>query len=233
MMTIGATAQKGLLMLGVVILLIAVGLATRSNLQARQFQKQLEELKQTQPQAQPQEVQQLVAEVSRLTVLPEGEQPTVATISNEEELRSTPFFAAAQKGDKVLIYVKARKAVLYRPDTQKIIEIATLNLDAADQNFTPKITLRNGTTSALAVARVEDNLTRALPRATIVGRENSANVQRTETMVIDLVGGRGLETQRIATLLGIKTGALPPEETKPENADFLILVGSDQNATSR
>ena len=69
------------------------------------------------------QIEALVAEVGRLVILPD-EKPTVGTVQDKEQLRSQPFFANAENGDRVLIFANAHKALLYRPSTQKIIEIA-------------------------------------------------------------------------------------------------------------
>ena len=71
---------------------------------------------------------ELVAAVSRLIVLPVGEQPTIATVSDREALKGQAFFAKAKKGDKVLIYTNARKAILYDPEADKIVEVAPLTI---------------------------------------------------------------------------------------------------------
>jgi len=76
----------------------------------------------------------LVAEVGALTDLPAGETPTVATVSDVSKLKNQAFFANAQNGDKVLIYTQAKRAYLYRPSTQKIIEIAPINLGSSNSN---------------------------------------------------------------------------------------------------
>ena len=82
------------------------------------------------------EVEELVNRVGKLIVLPEGEQPTVATVSDVESLREQPFFAQAKNGDKVLIYTNARKVILYDPLSNKIVEVAPLNIGetAADES---------------------------------------------------------------------------------------------------
>ncbi len=74
------------------------------------------------------EVDDLVARVGRLVVLPEGETPTIATVSDPEALKDQAFFAKAQKGDKVLIYAQAKKAILYSVTMNKIIDVAPLNI---------------------------------------------------------------------------------------------------------
>ena len=74
------------------------------------------------------ENKEFVAAISELIMLPEGEEPTVATVTNTETLKDQPFFIKAQKGDKVLIYTNNKKAVLYRPEEHKIVEVAPLNI---------------------------------------------------------------------------------------------------------
>lgn len=80
------------------------------------------------PQNPQDEVRQLVGEVSKLMELPAGEDPTIATVTDVEQLRAQPFFLNAQNQDKVLIYSNARKAILYRPSTKKVIEVAPINI---------------------------------------------------------------------------------------------------------
>lgn len=71
---------------------------------------------------------QLIQDVGQLIVLPQGEVPTVATVSDPSALKNQPFFANAEKGDKVLVYTTAGKAILYRPSSRKIIEVAPTSL---------------------------------------------------------------------------------------------------------
>lgn len=92
------------------------------------FYTQLRELKQNPQAAAQKETEALVAKVGRLIVLPEGEVPTVATVSDPEALKTQAFFASAVAGDKVLIYTTAKKAVLYSVTLNKILEVAPLNI---------------------------------------------------------------------------------------------------------
>ncbi len=75
------------------------------------------------------ETNSLVSKVSQLAVLPTGESPTVYTVSDISKLKSQAFFANAQNGDKVLIYAQAKKAYLYRPGTNKLINVAPLSIN--------------------------------------------------------------------------------------------------------
>ena len=73
------------------------------------------------------EMSDLVSKVSRLYLLPVGEDPTIATVSDPEALKNQSFFTQSEKGDKVLIYSKAGRAILYRPSINKIIETAPIS----------------------------------------------------------------------------------------------------------
>ncbi len=80
-----------------------------------------------------QTVQDVVAAVSKIFRLPEGEEPVMATITDPEKLRDQPFFVYATKGDRVLIYNTAKKAILYRPSEQRIIDVTALNINPPQQ----------------------------------------------------------------------------------------------------
>ncbi|MDO8529925.1 MAG: hypothetical protein Q7S10_00725 [bacterium] len=113
-----------------VALIVAVGAAGYLYWQNFQLQKNPQVLAQ-------EETQELVAKVSNLMVLPEGETPTIATVSDPEKLKDQPFFTKAVKGDKVLIYTNAKKAILYSPATNKIVEVAPINIGNAPAATAP------------------------------------------------------------------------------------------------
>ena len=75
------------------------------------------------------ETADLLARAGALIVLPEGEEPTIATVTDPEKLQDQAFFANAKTGDKVLIYTRAKKAYLFDPVANKLIEVAPLTVD--------------------------------------------------------------------------------------------------------
>ncbi len=79
----------------------------------------------------------LIATVGKLMFLPTEEKPTVATVADPEKLKDQPFFTNAKKGDKVLIYTNAKKAILYDPNSNKIVEIAPINIGQQPSVPTP------------------------------------------------------------------------------------------------
>lgn len=74
------------------------------------------------------EAKQLKEKVGKLIELPLDEEPTIASVTDADRLREQPFFANSQNGDRVLIFTQARKAILYRPSMNKIIEVAPVNI---------------------------------------------------------------------------------------------------------
>lgn len=80
------------------------------------------------PQAIQAEVSKMVSEVGKLIVLPSGETPTIATVTDITKLKSQPFFQNAKNGDKVLIYANAKEAILYDPVLKKVLNVAPLNI---------------------------------------------------------------------------------------------------------
>ena len=105
--------------------LLAVTLVSLST--AGYYYTQVQRLSEKVPLASNDELAEIMAKVGRLVVLPSDEQPTLATVSDPELLRDQPFFAQAKKGDKVLVYSKAQKVILYDPVADKIIEVAPIN----------------------------------------------------------------------------------------------------------
>lgn len=80
------------------------------------------------------EAKGLAEKIGKLVLLPEGEIPALATVTDPELLRNQAFFVEAKRGDKVLIYANARKAILYRPDLNLVINISTVNLSGLERN---------------------------------------------------------------------------------------------------
>ncbi len=68
---------------------------------------------------------------------PTAEIPTIATVVDPEQLKGQPFFEHAEKGDKVLVFRNAKRAVLYRPSIDRIIEIMPIDADQMTKGIAP------------------------------------------------------------------------------------------------
>ncbi len=102
-----------------------------------------------------QEVSDILTKVGRLMILPTDEEVAIATVTTLENLEGQTFFANAQIGDKVLVYKNNRKAILYNPTLDKIIEVSPVNFtsDSTEESTeTPKSQI--STTTATTVNTV-------------------------------------------------------------------------------
>jgi predicted negative regulator of RcsB-dependent stress response len=126
----------------VIVLVLLVGLgfyAWQLRSDRDDLQTQLTSLKSNPQAAVQQQTTDLINQVGKLYHLPTGETPTVAAVTNAEQAKKqSAFFKDAQDGDKVLLYVKAGEAILYRPGTNKIILVAPLTFSGNDATGTTK-----------------------------------------------------------------------------------------------
>jgi hypothetical protein len=84
---------------------------------------------------------ELLSELKKIIDLPLDEEPNIVTILDMEKLKDQPFFAKAKVGDKVVIYVKSKKAILYDPSNKKILEIGPLLISSPSATLIPEITI--------------------------------------------------------------------------------------------
>lgn len=181
------------------------------------------------------EVQQLLSKVARHIELPMGEEPTVATVSDITKLSGQTFFARAKNGDRVIIYTRAKKAILYRPETDKIIEVGPVNVDnsgntqvagATTSSQPVKIALYNGTTTVGLTKRVEASLLKVSSlNIKVIAKENASKDNYADSIVVDLTGKNANIAKQLATHVKGDVGSLPEGEIKPEGADILIILG--------
>lgn len=73
------------------------------------------------------ETNKLINKVAQLVELP-SEKPTIATVTDASKLKNQVFFSNVQNGDRVLFFPNAKRAILYRPSSNKIIEAMALNI---------------------------------------------------------------------------------------------------------
>lgn len=76
------------------------------------------------------ELRSIVSDVSDHMLLPDDETPTLATVSDMHALEGQEFFRNAEVGDKVLMYLRSRRAIIYRPSIDRIIEVGPITGDA-------------------------------------------------------------------------------------------------------
>ncbi|OGK26822.1 hypothetical protein A3D80_01620 [Candidatus Roizmanbacteria bacterium RIFCSPHIGHO2_02_FULL_40_13b] len=203
------------------------------------------------------EVAALVEKVSKIMELPGGEKPTVATVTDPAQLLSQPFFSKAAVGDKVLVYVAAKKGILYRPSSNKIINVSPINVNTttpgaqtAANGSQPgagtdgntgvlgansakkdlRIALYNGTTTPALTTPFEASLKAKVPlyQFNVVTRNNANKSNYVLTKVIDLKGNLDEQVLKISAALDGENARLPEGEKRPsQDVDILIIIGDD------
>jgi len=229
-------SQKTLIIIGIILLIILA--STPSYYFYTQYKKAQQRLDNPNIAA-TEETKALIDRVGQHIVLPVDEQPTVATISDKEKLKDQPFFANAKNGDKVLIYNLARRAILFDPVADKIIDVAPINISTPSANTvtqtqTPlKIALYNGTNTAGLTGTVETDIKQKMDNVDVIVRENAAKRDYVKTIVVDIVGNKAEGTKAIAAALNGEVAELPAGEARPVStvsgqvADILVIIGSD------
>lgn len=183
----------------------------------------------------PKEVDTIITRVAKLIELPKGENPTLATVSDINKLKGQTFFRNAENGDKVLIFKIAKKAILYRPSTDKIIEVGPINLGppiTSQETASPSASIKqiqatvlNGTTTKGLGSTTEKKLKEKYPPLQITSVGNAKKTDYSKTLIIDLTGQNQTISKDIAQFLGGEVrSTLPEGELKPE-ADILIIIG--------
>lgn len=191
------------------------------------------------------EVPELVLKIGRIVELPANETPTLATVSDKSKLAGQAFFLNAENGDKVLIYEKSGKAILFRPATNKIINMSSINAPVSNQNTpssspsaettvsnsptqTPtsvKTLILNGTKKSGLAKTASSRLAQA--GINIEATTGNASEDYDETIIVDITGQNKSLITKIAASLGGKISSLPQGEDQPSDADILIILGQD------
>jgi len=177
-----------------------------------------------------QETAWVLEKVNKLIDLPQDETPTIATVLDKDKLKDQDFFKKAENGDKIIVYMKAKKAVLYRPNTNKIIEVAPVFTDETQQaaasgaiTANPRVVILNGTTTTGITNSAETKIKDKMPNVEILTKANAKKTDYTKTIVVDLTGNMGDQAKSIAVAVGGEVGLLPTGEDKPD-ADILVIV---------
>lgn len=175
----------------------------------------------------------LISQVGKLMFLPNDETPTIATVTDITKLKDQPFFKNAKNNDKVLIYTKAKIAVIYRPFENKIVNVGPVTVgDQPNQPPQAKIAILNGTTITGLAAKTQDDLLKAFPGANILLKDQTNSANYDKTIVVTLNPLASLAADNLAKFFKVTTSQFPTGETKPQGADIVIIVGKDYAANS-
>ncbi len=175
----------------------------------------------------------ILAKVSKHILIKDTSKPLLAEIADVDQVKkqNPVFYKDAQNGDKLLIV--DGKAILYRPSTDMIINVAPVskNNQPTDKTKEKKISLKsvkiavlNGTNNVNAIDEFLKKLDKDFTEVNVKSR-GVAPTDYTVSVVYDRSNkGAG---KVIAEKLGIAYSNKVPNSIKSD-ADVVIVLGSDQ-----
>lgn len=192
------------------------------------------------------DVEKTIKAVEKLMTLPD-ELPTVATVTDESQLQDNDFFNKAKNGDKVLIYQGARKAILYRPSANRIVDVAPVRVtddtanaeetrvlgeEDAQVTGTPEeaeeysVAVLNGTEVDDAADGIVAEVSSIDGMNVERGNASNRDYDVSQIVVVNEAGQEG--AVQLSRALGLDiTDQLPDGEDNP-GTDIAIIIGADQ-----
>lgn len=174
------------------------------------------------------EVKALVALVAKHIVVKEDEDPTIATVEDPDALRTQNaiFYQDAKKGDR--LYIWTDKAVLYSPETDRILSVFPINYPAPPAPPAvngSSIEVLNGSGIPGLGKTMGANLKKMGMNETVTG--NAKGPAYGHTIIVKGANPVSQETLDLLTSLTRGTvGDLPVGEDAPKG-DILVIVGAD------
>jgi len=182
--------------------------------------------------------------IKKFMDLPE-EEPSFLVISDPEAARNQqPFFAKAELNDIVFVFNNSRKAILYRPESNRIIEtayVSTANQQGEVQNAEAqknvpsgdmaKVIFYNGTQETGLAAKVKDKVILEINELETAGQANADNSNYTKSLIVDLSESKwSTKAKEIADFLGAELVSKLPSGIEKPQADIAVIVGLDQQS---
>lgn len=188
-----------------------------------------------------QELAAAIVAVEKLMILPEGDEPVLATITDAAALiAQQPFFAGSINGDQLLLYPKNSKAIIYSPSRSVVVNAGPIETGAPKpaekQAQTPAVVapsapvtveVRNGSGVAGRASSVAAEIGADAAFKVIAAADAKSN-DYTRTVVValsDTEDARSGANTLAAHIGGAVVATLPKGETSSD-ADIIIILGS-------
>lgn len=143
------------------VIIFAIIIATSFGIYARYFHL-------TDAERAQKEVKAAMSAVSKHMILPEGDEPVLATVTDAGTLiKQQAFFAGSVNGDQLLLFPRNLKAILYSPSRNKIVNAGPIEQQqqtALEKSPTPTPSVNSGANTPSSVEAV-------------VGRQNTLTVE--------------------------------------------------------
>lgn len=208
------------------LLIVVAGLIVLSLGVAGYFAKSYYDLRANPNKVSEEETKRLTDAVGKLYQLPSDETPIIGKVQDKEKLKDQPFFAKTQNGDDILIYQKAKVAIVYRASENKLINVGPIAINTAPKEgqATAKVKVLNGTNTAGVVDNTKKRLGEIAGLTIDPAVTDAKNKNLSQTIVVDIKGNQSKLAKQIADKLGGSVGQLPDGEPQPDT-DILVIVG--------
>lgn len=195
-----------------------------------------------------QELASAVATVGELMILPEGDEPVLATVTDAEALiKQQAFFTGAVNGDQLLLFPRSLKAIIYSPSRNKIINAGPIEqspssasdgatagkpssaLEGATAGKQDSLTVevRNGSGIAGMASEVARSIA-TLEGFTASARDAISNdYARTVIVATKNTDEARAGANSLASALGAAVIEALPAAEKSSSADIVLILGSD------
>lgn len=166
----------------------------------------------------------LTQKLSRHIIVP-NEPPVIAEVQDVSKLQSS-LKKTAQRGDMVMVYNKSQKVIIYRPSTDKIVDVQPI-LYGSQPNavIDNTVAIYNGSGDPKAMAAMIKKLYAMYPSMRLQVKDDAP--RSFPTTIVYTPQRDSTLSRQIAEGLRITPGNVP--EDMPENpADITIVIGTDQ-----
>lgn len=160
----------------------------------------------------------MIIQISRELSISGDGNPAILTVVDKDQA-TQPFLEQAKNGDKVVLYYKAKKAVLYRPSERRIVhQGAYVPPDA-------KIFIRKSTDNNVLVDTVKEQL-KNVQSIKVVSEDVAANKNYQGVTLVNVTDRYDEKIAELEKIFNTKARRMPQGESIPD-ADILIIVGSE------
>jgi hypothetical protein len=194
------------------------------------------------------ELAKAVAAVSELMILPKGDEPVLATVTDAETLiKQQAFFARAMNGDQLLLFPKNMKAVIYSPSRKLIVNVGPIQQSAGNQQtktannalqekttiaVDPKtaltVEIRNGTGKTGYAAQIAEQIS-ADDRYAVIKVADATKKDYGRAVVFDRSKDESKKAKLNALINAFSAESISdlPKGEEETTADALIILGGN------
>jgi len=165
----------------------------------------------------------IISRVAHHMVLP-SDVPVVAEVVDVDKIQSS-LKKIAEKGDYILLYDKKQKVIVYRPSSDKIIDVQPI-LYGKQPNASIEYTIAiyNGSGDDKKLKSFIKNVYTMYPNLQLVVKETAP--RSFPTTIVFTKDGTSEISQQFADSLSIKDG-ITPNGIDTNVADIIFIVGTD------